>query len=289
MLTTACVLAVLVTVSAELASAATMQSGPVTYVKQTLGISPSTAGISTAACPENRPLSGGGVSWNVKAPGFDELDIGEIYGFDGADVGSIVDDGYRAYAINAGAKARDLTTWAACIKNSPPLINYTTTNYTMPATIGSGVDTASCFSGEVMGGGLNTNAPTADVVEFEAFHPKFDGAKLAPTEVTFALSKIGAAGAIDYTVQRFCSDANLKHVYRTTVTFTNVVATVKAPCPKGTRVVGGGFGYFPSDLLGSVPYDGGDKDKAPDDGWKIRLRDSTSVPQSNYVTASCLK
>ena len=205
MLTTACVLAVLVTVSAELASAATMQSGPVTYVKQTLGISPSTAGISTAACPENRPLSGGGVSWNVKAPGFDELDIGEIYGFDGADVGSIVDDGYRAYAINAGAKARDLTTWAACIKNSPPLINYTTTNYTMPATTGSGVDTASCFSGEVMGGGLNTNAPTADVVEFEAFHPKFDGAKLAPTEVTFALSKIGAAGAIDYSVQRFCS------------------------------------------------------------------------------------
>lgn len=279
----------LVSFSAEPASAATKQSGPVTYVKQTLEISPSTAGISTAACPENRPLSGGGVSWKVEAPGFDELDIGEIYGFDGADVGSIVDDGYRAYAINAGAEARELTTWAACIKNSPPLINYSTTNDTMSATTGSGVSTTSCFSGEVMGGGLNTNAPTADVVEFEAFHPSFDGAQLAPDKVTFALSKIAAAGAIDYSVQLFCSDAPLKHVYRTKVTFTNVDATVKAPCPKGTRVVGGGFGYFPSDLLASVPYDGGDKDKAPDDGWKIRLRDGTSVPQGNYVTASCLE
>ncbi len=49
--------------------------------------------------------------------------------------------------------------------------------------------------------------------------------------------------------------------------------SIKAPCPNGTHVISGGMGTFNGYggilLTGSYPYDGSDKDKAPDDGWKV--------------------
>ncbi|MFN8112279.1 MAG: hypothetical protein U0R51_03675 [Solirubrobacterales bacterium] len=49
--------------------------------------------------------------------------------------------------------------------------------------------------------------------------------------------------------------------------------SIKAPCPDGTHVASGGMGtvngYGGILLTGSYPYDAGDKDKAPDDGWKV--------------------
>ena len=48
--------------------------------------------------------------------------------------------------------------------------------------------------------------------------------------------------------------------------------TVKVACPAGTHVISGGMGTFNGYggilLTGSYPYDGEDKDSAPDDGWK---------------------
>jgi hypothetical protein len=49
--------------------------------------------------------------------------------------------------------------------------------------------------------------------------------------------------------------------------------SIKAPCPDGTHVISGGMGTFNGYggilLTGSYPYDGGDKDSTPDDGWKV--------------------
>lgn len=55
-------------------------------------------------------------------------------------------------------------------------------------------------------------------------------------------------------------------------TFTGT-GSIKAECPGATHVISGGMGTFNGYggilLTGSYPYDGGDKDSAPDDGWKI--------------------
>jgi hypothetical protein len=49
--------------------------------------------------------------------------------------------------------------------------------------------------------------------------------------------------------------------------------SIKAPCPSGLHVISGGMGtvngYGGILLTGSYPYDGSDKDSAPDDGWRI--------------------
>jgi len=51
-------------------------------------------------------------------------------------------------------------------------------------------------------------------------------------------------------------------------------ATAMAPCPSGTHVTSGG-GQVTGDtevtrLHSSSPFDGGDRDKRPDDGWRVR-------------------
>jgi hypothetical protein len=49
--------------------------------------------------------------------------------------------------------------------------------------------------------------------------------------------------------------------------------SIKAPCPGGSHVISGGMGTFNGYggilLTGSYPYDGGDRDAKPDDGWKV--------------------
>jgi hypothetical protein len=51
---------------------------------------------------------------------------------------------------------------------------------------------------------------------------------------------------------------------------------VQARCPKGTHVSGGGAGTgnFAGDVNESKPYDGGDADSVPDDGWSARFNDT---------------
>ena len=51
--------------------------------------------------------------------------------------------------------------------------------------------------------------------------------------------------------------------------------SIKAPCPGNQHVISGGMGtvngYGGILLTGSYPYDGSDKDKAPDDGWRVEV------------------
>ncbi len=64
---------------------------------------------------------------------------------------------------------------------------------------------------------------------------------------------------------------------------------IKVACPKNRRVVGGGYGRFPTDTIASEPYDSKDQGKAPDDGWKMTVRYAGGTPEAMYAWASCLK
>ena len=65
--------------------------------------------------------------------------------------------------------------------------------------------------------------------------------------------------------------------------------TVKAPCPAGSSVLGGGFdtNYNDSRPMESAPYDGGDRGRVPDDGWRGRA--VVGDTRDFQVTAICLK
>jgi hypothetical protein len=71
------------------------------------------------------------------------------------------------------------------------------------------------------------------------------------------------------------------------VTLTSM--TVKAPCPAGSSVLGGGFdtNYNDSRPIESAPYDGGDRGRVPDDGWRGRA--VVGDTRDFQVTAICLK
>lgn len=66
--------------------------------------------------------------------------------------------------------------------------------------------------------------------------------------------------------------------------------TFKAPCPPGTHVYSGGYyntgPYDSGYVVHSFPYDGGDRKRRPDDGWKARV-DSRNPPTTWLVYATC--
>lgn len=64
--------------------------------------------------------------------------------------------------------------------------------------------------------------------------------------------------------------------------------SLKAACPNGFEVTGGGVrGPNPS-IMGSVPYDAKDHDHKPDDGWKVTAVNSQSgIEEELQAFASC--
>ena len=69
------------------------------------------------------------------------------------------------------------------------------------------------------------------------------------------------------------------------------VASVR--CPAGTRVASGGAGLngaaSDSHLDSSYPFDGGDGDSKPDDGWKARAFNAASTRARLRVSVQCVK
>ena len=93
---------------------------------------------------------------------------------------------------------------------------------------------------------------------------------------------------LDYEINIICTADNVKQVFKADVVFGGK-HKIKVACPKNRRVVGGGYGRFPTDTIASEPYDSKDQGKAPDDGWKMTVRYAGGAPEAMYAWASCLK
>jgi hypothetical protein len=82
----------------------------------------------------------------------------------------------------------------------------------------------------------------------------------------------------------------MRYVYKTKVVWPGTTAKVKAKCPKGFRVGGGGSHGFFTRLVASVPFDNKDKRKAPDNGWRVSVHNSSGGdPRALLAHAICLK
>ncbi len=65
-------------------------------------------------------------------------------------------------------------------------------------------------------------------------------------------------------------------------------STASVKCPKGQHVFGGGVSAHASSvvLVASFPFDGKDRDKRPDDGWRVRV-DNRDAATTAHVAAVC--
>ena len=107
---------------------------------------------------------------------------------------------------------------------------------------------------------------------------------MALVATAFVLCAPSAAGAT------VTSSGGFKYVTKDFTLQPGKARTKRAECPNGTHVLSGGHynsGGF-GDVIGahSYPYDGDDRDKKPDDGWRAQLR-GIGVPVAASVHAIC--
>jgi hypothetical protein len=65
--------------------------------------------------------------------------------------------------------------------------------------------------------------------------------------------------------------------------------TVKVACPDGFRAIGGGIEAPDPLVSATVPYDGGDGDDKPDDGWKATAVNLDAIKRDLTAHVSCRK
>src|SRR6186713_803103 len=88
-------------------------------------------------------------------------------------------------------------------------------------------------------------------------------AALAMAAAPLASASVKSAGGVNY-------------VSKGSTVAAKKTATITAACPKGTHVFSGGErnrgGVRSIFIRQTFPFDSGDKDKAPDDGWRVRVK-----------------
>jgi len=92
----------------------------------------------------------------------------------------------------------------------------------------------------------------------------------------FAVCKASGAGGIKY--------RRLKRSYDP-----GEEKTVKARCPDGYRVIGGGLESPNPVVVATAPFDAGDQDQKPDDGWRVRAVNAFGLEQTLRAHAVCRK
>ena len=117
---------------------------------------------------------------------------------------------------------------------------------------------------------------------------RLTGATLSAAAVGICLAIAGssvAAGSVD-TVGKL---RYVRHAFQTKPS--QEYLTVKAKCPRGTHVTGGGEvndgGFGELNIVHTYPVDRGDPGSSPDDGWAVLLHNQGS--HSGKVHAICTK
>jgi hypothetical protein len=107
---------------------------------------------------------------------------------------------------------------------------------------------------------------------------------LALLALAVAIPGAPATGAV-------VSTAGLQYVSKSGDIPPHENGTFRAPCPSGTHVLGGGHynngAYNTVFPFHSYPYDGGDRNHAPDDGWKVDAGNGSAATKTVKAYAIC--
>jgi hypothetical protein len=86
-----------------------------------------------------------------------------------------------------------------------------------------------------------------------------------------------------------CGKLAHRKLVQKTDTAVSSTTTLRAPCPHGMEVSGGGVSFSTDDgsFTMSAPYDSGDADQKPNNGWKVTV--NPPAPTDVTVTAVCVE
>jgi hypothetical protein len=103
---------------------------------------------------------------------------------------------------------------------------------------------------------------------------------------------VQSGGMEDITALVMCKGGKLRVRRRDLSAKAGKAKAAKAACPGRTHVVGGG-GFIQAvgsgHLNSSHPYDGPDRDRVPDDGWRVRAYNGAASSREMRVVAVCQK
>ena len=143
----------------------------------------------------------------------------------------------------------------------------------------------------VSGGGAFVSGVSSEAPLIRAVPDRPTDGKTAPRKSwTTGINNLGASSK---TLTGYAICARARGIVRSTKLRTapvkNATLALKAPCPRGSSVLGGGVNtnYNDARILASAPYDGGDRGRTADDGWQGRA--VTGDTRDLQVTAICLK
>jgi hypothetical protein len=281
-------LVTLVTLVGLLGAPSLASAGPLSYRTQANPIIAGDQEGASAACPVGTRVTGGGATMSgpqtSSLSGLMESMPGEV-GVPGG-----FRDGWFANAVNRGDTAQKVRATAICLRPGEAQL----VDVTGPGTIAidqtAGDVEAVCAPGLMLiGGGASLEGPAIGYAGLMSSAPRDD----LPVPAGWAMSARRPLNGSDRDIfaAAMCLPAGLRTVRypeRFAPMEPGEVRTLQVRCRRAFHVSAGGVtGQFL--IRTSMPFDGRDKGKAPDDGWRARVRNRTSAPQLLEVNAICLK
>ncbi len=263
-------------VSVPRAEAGTTRAGRYKYVTRSIALEPGAEQDAAAFCPSGRAVGAGGAvsgsAWMERMePIRRPLGAGDP------------DDGSVAQAWNDGGTNVRLSVTTVCmLGEGADHISYNPfSTTTPPGDAGSNV-VMSCGATVVGGGaGIDPDASiglTGSVPNTSAWYMTWNNAGAAPGKEVSALLICNYDGALTSVVRT-----------KTGTVRPNKVASLNVGCPRRMHATAGGVGTDNGLIRRSLPFDGGDNDAAPDDGWRGTVYNPQSEAKTFGVNVVCMR
>jgi hypothetical protein len=274
-------------------------AGPLEYGVTTEYAGPHSEATELDACSIDDPVTGGGAA--IAAPkGIADGDLDTALTssapYDGAaDLDLYPDEGFRAAASNGSGEVRELTVTAICFDDDS-VPSYVKNAYIQTSTTFS--QAVECSEEKLIGGGGYVEGPYTAGSALIRSHPfdDDDANSLADDGWGYSAQR-GAGGTVDIAAYAVCLEKGTHAIrYARKVETAGGAAKVgggvtgksKVSCPRGFHASGGGvFGDLR--IRTSAPFDSGDKDVAPDDGWKAKYYSPGGSDEKVKVHVVCLR
>lgn len=268
------------------ADASTTHAGPFVYVKQMTGGAPNSAVSRSADCPSGTKLTGAGGAISTPSTGLTWMTTAKpmdsVFGGDGNPDNFATATGWNgspdAYAT--------VSSVAICMKGTAASsLVYGKSSLALSNTAGRFTRSATC-SGDLIGGGGGLTRTDG-------------GASLDETTPTASGWEVGEYQSADQTGNQLssvavCLPSGVKNVRLVSPADTATanegeIKTFSVHCPARRHVSAGGVHAYGILILKSTPFDDGDADHAPDDGWTGTVLNQGIGPAFFSVNAICVK
>lgn len=260
------------------------QAGKLTYVRDSSTIegSPSEAGsaVVDAKCPKgSHPISGGA---SIRA------------GVDRTLASTTIGTARKWYADawQTGTLDSKMSTYAVCSKSKK--ITNATHFFAAPQGPSTATGFSECDGGKVIGGGLLVIGNSTEWKLNASFPIDGTDQDADPDDGWKVFAEyLNPAATGSMVVRSVClKGAQPTYVSKTVDVDAGEAVTVRAKCPKGSVVAGGGAYITGATADGHVvatrPYDSADKGKVPEDGWEAGLQNTGASVLSASSHAVCL-